>query len=125
MIHLRMLAAPITVFLITAGCASQASRMPQDATVRETQEESLQGALERVDRNSAEIRAMQNDLQALRLKVENIETGMRSAVAAESAQIQEIKENISFLSEQVLRLDSTVRGDAKPLRERGPEGADV
>jgi tol-pal system protein YbgF len=125
MIHLRLPAAPIMVFLIAAGCASQAGRMPRDAAMREKPEESLQGALERIDRNSTEIRAMQSDLRALRLKVENLETGMRAAVAAESAQIQEIKENISFLSDQVLRLDSSVRSGAKSPREREPESADV
>ncbi len=108
------------LFLLITGCAASSGRPPEDAGSRERQN-TPSSIAERVDRNTAEIRAAREDLAALRGKLESLEEDMHAATEAERAKVQEIKENISFLSDQLLRMDGALRGEDAP----GPKGADV
>jgi len=99
--------------------------MASAEAAREKQADTLRGALEKTDRNAADIQTARNELQALRQKVERLEAGMRSRAAADSAQILELKENMSFLNTQVINLDNSLRGELKSSPEREPAGAGV
>lgn len=117
---LRALAFPV-LLLLAVGCAASSKRAPEDVR----HDEQLRTVTERVDRNAADIKSVQSELATLRTRVEALETELRTTSVAESARIEEIKENISFLSDQILKLDSSVGGNRPAPSAPVTGGAEV
>lgn len=108
------IAAALVLFALTAGCASRATMTDVKAADDETK--ALRAQMEK---NTVQLSAAQTEIQALRKKVANLETA-RGTAPADSTTIRELKDGISFLSGEVLRLDAALQSAAA---EKAPSPA--
>jgi len=98
---------PILIVIIVAGCSSGRLAKIEDAN---SQQQKIQKELmERSDSNAASIREAKNDIAQLGRRLTDIENRISTSQTDESASIQEIRETLAFLSDQLLRLDKSVQ----------------
>ena len=100
------LVLPALILLVAAGCAS-GSNEAQNAMKQ--QESRLAGLVEQVDRNAAAARENKSEIAALSEQISALESRLATTAAEEQAVNQEIKENLSFMNDQLLRLDSSMK----------------
>ncbi|MCE5251596.1 tol-pal system protein YbgF [bacterium] len=73
------------------------------------QQKNLKDAVEQVDRNASEIRNTTIALEDIQKRLTEIENKLNSSATSENTQVQEMKENLAFLNDQVLRIDNSLR----------------
>lgn len=104
----------LLVLCIGSGCASRVKTVPDaEVAAKAKQDETLKAMLEQIDRNTAAIRTGQNETASLQQRLKDFETRIDSTLTAGNAAIEELRENVSFLTNQVQRLDSSLR-EPKP-----------
>jgi len=119
---------PIVIALIAIGCASSKKMTPEQ--VAKQQEARINGILEQVDKNAAEIRESKETLVEISKRLDNLEGRLSTNLTEQSASVQEIKENLAFMNDQILRLDNSIR-TTRPVQRPGaasvfkPGGFDV
>ena len=99
---------PVLVAVVTAaGCASSGKQTPPTAVDQQNQR--INQMLEQVDRNAAAIREAREEMDQISERLADIEKKINTSLTDQSASVQEIKENLSFMNDQILRLDSSMR----------------
>jgi tol-pal system protein YbgF len=112
---------PLLILFFGPGCASSVKKAPAASVVpAETQEEKEKAILERIDRNTAAIRDNKNENTALQQRLKELEDKVDAGLAGENTAIQEIKESVTFLNDQVLRMDNTMRSKSAPEPKATP-----
>lgn len=98
---------PIFVAAIVTGCATSGKQTAPSAI--DQQNARINQMLEQVDRNAATLRETQARMNDLSQRLTDIESRINTSLTDQSASVQEIKENLSFMNDQILRLDSSMR----------------
>ena len=119
--------APVLLVLcIGSGCAASKKTIPDaEAAAKQKQEETLRVMLEQIDRNAATIRTGQTEIASLQQRLKDLEARIDSSLASENAASTELRENVSFLTTQVQRLDNSLREQKPPERKPAPKTAGV
>ena len=99
---------PILIAVFGTGCASSGKKTPPVDTA-EQQKTRVAEILEQVDRNAATIRENQNELSGIAKRLADLESKINTTLTENEANTQEIKENLAFMNDQILRLDTSVR----------------
>ena len=119
---------------IGTGCApSMKTRLNAEAAAKEKQDTAARAMIEQIDRNTAAIRDGQNEVAALGTRMKALEARVDSLSSSGVSTLSELRENVSFLTTQVQRLDSSLREPApvvqtqakKPAKVFKPEGYNV
>lgn len=104
------LCLPLLILFIGQGCGSSVKNAPKASAVqKETQVEQEKAILERIDRNAAANRDNKNEITALQQRLKELEDKVNAGVSGENTVIQEIKDNVTFMRDQILRLDNAMR----------------
>lgn len=112
---------PLLILFIGQGCASSVKKAPVASIVpKEIQEENDKAILERIDRNSASIRDNNSEITALQQRLKELEDKVNAGMAGENTVIQEIKDSLTFLNDQVLRMDNAMRTKSTPEPSETP-----
>ena len=98
---------PIFIVIIVAGCSS--SRLAKIEATSSQQQEIQKDLMERTDSNVASIGEAKNDFAQLAQRLTDLENRVSTSQTDESASIQEIRETLVFLSDQLSRLDMSVQ----------------
>jgi len=110
----------ILIVILAANCSSGRLAKIEDANSQ--QQEIQKDLVERSDSNAASIRETKNDLAQIAQRLTAIENRISTSQTDESASIQEIRETLVFLSDQLSRLDKSVQTRTpRPI----PKGASV
>jgi tol-pal system protein YbgF len=110
----RIIVPALLALCVGFGCASTVKNRPNaEASASEKQDDALRAALELIDRNSAAIRDGRNEVAALEQRLKKLEARVDSLSAAADSSLGELRENVSFLTAQIQRLDSAPR-ETKP-----------
>ena len=104
---------PILVIAIGSGCASSGKQQPLAEKVAQ-QEKKMNSILEQTNRNAATIKENQNELSEITQRFSDLENRINTVMTDDSATTQEIKENLAFMNDQILRIDNTMRSK-KPV----------
>ena len=117
---MRTIVAPVLIAGLGAGCAAnkQALQQGESAQQRRTNE-----IMEQVDRNAASLRNTNAELSAIAQRLNELETRIETALADQTADVQEIKENLSFMNDQIRRLDNSLQ--TRPPAVSRPGAAEV
>ena len=113
----------ITVLILTVGpgCASSGKKAPVSA--EEQMQKRMSAILEQVDSNAATILENKNELAEISRRLNDLESKSSVTMTDNNANIQEIRENLTFMNDQILRLDSSIRSK-RPAASR-PGAASV
>ncbi len=122
----------ITVFVIflAFGCASSGKKLTElDLSVKD-QGKVIKQTMEQVDANASLIREKNNTIVEIQKKLAELENKINQTPASENSSMQEMKENVAFLNDQVLRLDNSIRTNRPVPRPQAasafkPDGFDV
>jgi len=98
---------PVVVAALAFGCASSGKQKPVPKT--DQQETRINQILEQVDRNAATIRETKNALEEISKRLADLENKINTNITEQNATVQEIKENLAFMNDQILRLDNSIR----------------
>jgi len=112
MIKLKNTIPVLFVAFMLVNCASQSKTTPVEKTF---QEKRMQEALNLIEQNSATLRENKNKLIELEKRLSDIEKKINDTSAVRDSEINEIKENLAFMNDQILRLDKSV--PAKPYQQ--------
>ena len=100
--------AALVVFLVS-GCASSGKKLTElDVSVK-NQEKVVRQTMDRIDANASLIKENNNAIIEIKRKLAEMESKINKTSASGNSGLQEMKENISFLNDQVLRLDNSIR----------------
>lgn len=105
---------------IGAGCASN-REASQAAAAQERRNAQI---MEQVDRNAQLLRETSENVTAITERISKLETRVETAVTNQTADVQEIKENLSFMNDQIRRLDGSVQ-TRPPAPGAPPSAAEV
>ncbi|MFC1607608.1 tol-pal system YbgF family protein [Candidatus Latescibacterota bacterium] len=120
----------VLIIALASGCSMGGKKLTDiDKTVKD-QQSSIKSAVERVDNNASLIQGNNNALVEIERRLAALEAKINDSLAQESTGLMEMKENLSFLNDQVLRLDNSVRTNRpaprpKPASAFKPDGFDV
>jgi tol-pal system protein YbgF len=107
---------PLLILFIFQGCASSVKKTQEASAVqKEIQQQREKTLLERIERNSAAINDIKNAMTALQQRIKDLEDRVNTEISNENAVIQETRDNITFLKDQVLRLDNSIQVKTEPL----------
>lgn len=98
---------PVLIALVATGCAASAKKTPPSAT--DLQNQRIGALSEQVDRTAASVRDTQNQINDLARRLSELENKINTTTADQTASVQEIKDTIAFMNDQILRLDSSMR----------------
>jgi len=98
---------PIFIAALVFGCASSGKQTPVDPV--EQQNKRINEILEQVDRNAATIRESKTELTEITQRLADLEGKINTNLTDQNASVQEIKENLAFMNDQILRLDNSIR----------------
>ena len=104
---------PLLIGALGAGCGSTGKRVQELERKQQQQQTYLQEIASRIDNMAAQNRENAAELTAIRSALDEMESRSIDALGSNSPAIQEIRENIDFLNDQVVRLDSAIRS-ARP-----------
>ena len=119
---------PALIVTIGAGCSSSGQMAP---SAESQQQDRMTQLIEEADRTAAQIRQLDYSLVAVNERLQQLETRLNDTTAEQNASIQEIKENIKFTNDQIVRLDNSLRSQrtTNPLPQAAelfkPGGFDV
>jgi len=109
------------VVMLVVGCSSgRIARIEQSVT---SQQEYTKELMSIVDKNSRVINETAGQIAELERRLASIEARLNTSISDESATIQEMKENITFLSDQLARIDKSVQPTGRTVER--PQGASV
>lgn len=120
---------PILIAASASGCSSSGKVPPVD--IAKEQNTRINGILEQVDKNAAAVRDTQNELAQISQRLADLENKINMNLTDQNASVQEIKENLAFMNDQILRLDSSMRTKkpapmpAEPASVFKPGGFDI
>lgn len=122
------LSIPFLITLVAVGCSS--TRLAKIEDTNQSQQKYLKELMERADRNAAVIKETEAELAQINQKMKDLESRITTNQTEETAEIQEIKETLTFLNDQLSRLDKSVqtkrpRPVPKPASVFKPGGFDV
>jgi len=115
--NVRKCLVPLLLTVLAFGCASSGKKK---AVTADQQADRLTAMLEQIDKNAAAIRETQGDVEALSQRVTGIESRINTGVTDQTASVQEMKENIAFMNDQILRLDNSIRSRRPMPRPQAP-----
>lgn len=98
---------PAMIAIIATGCSASGNKTVPSAL--DQQNTRINQILEQVDRNAAAVRDAQAQLNELSQRLSELENKINTTMTDQSASVQEIKENIAFMNDQILRLDNSMR----------------
>ena len=111
----------IMIVAIGSGCAASAKKtVPANALEQQTQ--IIDELRKRLDKNEAALHESDNQFNGVNQKLTDFEHQLDTKLTDQMAVIQEIKENIAFINDQILRLDSSIQGQRPAPR---PQAASV
>ena len=113
---------PVLVAFLLLGCGAPGKKLTQLDQSNKDQLKQLTETMKRVDSNAALIQENNNALVDLEKRIGELEISIIESRSKESSGVQEIKENINFLNDQVLRLDNSVRTN-RPVPRPKPASA--
>lgn len=100
---------PVLVVFLAYGCASSGKKLTElDLSVK-GHEKVIKQTMDRVDANASLIKGNNNAIVEMQKKLAELESKINKTSASENSGVQEMKENIAFLNDQVLRLDNSIR----------------
>jgi len=120
---------PMLIVIICYGCASSGKKTPA-VNVEEQQKSRMNEMMEQVDRNAQTIRENRDELSVISQRLTDLENKINTIITDNSATTQEIKENLAFMNEQILRIDNSIRSK-RPLPRPAaanvfkPDGFDI
>ena len=98
---------PLLIAVIATGCAASGKKTP--VVTADQQTTRINEMLEQVDSNAAAIRETQTALTDISQRLADLESKINTNLTDQSASVQEIKENLAFMNDQILRIDNTMR----------------
>ncbi|HDY86873.1 MAG TPA: tol-pal system protein YbgF [bacterium] len=100
----------IMIMIFCFGCsAGKLSKLEKKSQQNSDLLNGLKELIDMVDRNSAKVKETEVELEQINKKLTDLENRISIAQTGENAEMQEIKENISFVSDQLARIDKTVQ----------------
>jgi len=109
---MRKLLTVSMIILVTAsltGCGVSGKKLESIDSSVGKQQRTLKETIEQVEHNASGINTTRIAIEELQRRLDALEKRINSSLTTESAEVQEMKENLSFLNDQILRLDKTVR----------------
>ena len=117
---LLKLLIPSLIIIMVAGCSS--GRLSQLGQTGEQNQKYIKELMEIVDRDAAKIKETESELGQINQRLADLENRTKISQTDETATIQEIKETLAFLGDQLSRLDKSIQtARPRPL----PKGASV
>jgi len=116
---IHLLIPCIAVFLVVGCSAGRIARLEESVA---SQQEYTRELMAIVDRNSPTINETAGQLAAMDQRLSNIEAKLDVSMTDDSATTQEMKESLSFLNDQLARIDKSVQTTRPTDR---PQGANV
>ncbi|MBT4482990.1 MAG: tetratricopeptide repeat protein, partial [Candidatus Latescibacteria bacterium] len=98
---------PVLILTVSSGCASSGKKAPVSA--EEQQQKRMAVILEQVDHNAATILENKTELTEISRRLNDLENKTNTTMTDNNATIQEIRENQTFMNDQIVRLDSSIR----------------
>ncbi len=98
---------PLVLLVLSSGCAMSRKTLPVE--IEDQQQIKFNQILEQVDRNAAAIRETKSGFTELSRQFEMMENKLNTMLTENNAVIQEITESISFMNDQILRLDNSIQ----------------
>ena len=111
---LTVVLTAVTAAAFLSGCGLSGKKLESIDSSVSKQQRTLKELIEQVEHNASGINANRESLDEIRRRLDALEARINQALTAESAEVQEMKENLAFLNDQILRLDKTVRTN-RPL----------
>lgn len=109
MSNLWKVVAPLLIVALGSGCGAPGKKLTKlDSTVKR-QQTNLRTTVEQVEQNAAVNRENKNELAEIQRRLTAIENRINASLTGESAEVQEMKENLAFINDQILRLDNSIR----------------
>jgi tol-pal system protein YbgF len=105
MIKLSYAASIILLMFVFLGCSSGRIAVLEESQL--SQQKRMNEALGQIERISAESLKTQSDFAQINQRLQDLEARVNSLSTENSATLQEVKDDISFLSEQLSRLDKS------------------
>jgi tol-pal system protein YbgF len=118
-----LLTIPCMAVLVTAGCSS--GRVARLEESLQSQQQYSKEMMSIVDRNANTIKETAGQVAALEKRIAALESNVTTSSSGENASIQEMKENLSFLSDQLARIDKSIQTARPQEAVRPPQGASV
>ena len=118
---LLKLSIPFLLVIMVAGCSS--GKLSKIEQTNEQQQQYIKELMEIADRDAAKIKETESELGQINQRLADIENRINISQTDETATVQEIKETVAFLSDQLSRLDKSIQTQ-RPTRPL-PKGADV
>lgn len=117
---LLKLLIPFIIVVIVAGCSS--GKLSKIERTNEQQQQYIKELMEIADRDAAKIKETESELTQINQRLTEFENRISTTQTDETATIQEIKETVAFLSDQLSRLDKSIQtARPRPL----PKGVSV
>jgi len=113
---------PLLIVSLGSGCGASGKKLTELDDSFQKQQKNLKETIEQVDRNASEIRNANTALEDIQKRLTEIENKINSSLTSESSQVQEMKENLAFLNDQVLRIDNSLR-TSRPVAAPKPKAA--
>ena len=118
--NILKVALPILVIFIAASCSS--AKLSNLENTFKKNHNTHKEMLEQIDRDAANINEALNDIAQANQRLKDIENRINTSQTDDTATIQELRENLAFLSDQLSRLDKSVQSRRpRPI----PPGASV
>lgn len=108
----------LLIIAIGSGCGAPGKKLNQLDTSVKRQQTNLRAAIEQVEQNATVNRETKSELAEIQRRLTAIENRINSSLTGESAEVQEIKENLAFINDQILRLDNSIRTSRPASRPR-------
>ncbi len=95
------------IILSFMGCSmGKVSRLEKAS---QQQQNYLKELMSMVDRNSAKVKEKENEFEQVKQRLTDLENRIAVTQTEKSVEVQEIKENISFMSDQLSRIDKSIQ----------------
>lgn len=119
--QLMYLAVPVMVFaLVGTGCSSGKLSKVEEKTNQ--QQVYIKELMEIADRNASSLKKTEEQMAQVERRLSNLESRIATTQTDDSAEIQEMKETIAFLSDQLSRVDKSIQTRRTPVL---PKAANV
>lgn len=124
-----LLALTGMLLCLVLGCASSSS-VSKNTKAIEQQQKYLKELMDIADRNATKVKELGEEVSQGEQRLADLENRIATSQTDESATLQEVRENVNFLSDQVTRLDKSVQTKRPQVRPKGasvfkPGGFDV
>lgn len=118
--NLRKVLIPLLIISSGYGCGSSGMKLKQLDESIQKQQKDLKQAIEQVDQSAAEIRKNKSEMAEIQKRMNDLENKINASLTSESSVVQEMKESVAFLNNQVIRLDGSIRTSRPALQHQAP-----